>query len=200
MHDLPWTALPLTALGIKSGGSPAVILEIATVPLINGRLQPLGAYHSIINPGRFIPPHPSIPQDLENNLLALGPSLADIRPELEARLHGRAIICHDADRTWQLLAEHCPNIKPVALFDTLHLAQAARPDVLRRSLTALLRCYKLAEQAEQLAAGVRPQRALWDAVSVGLLLPTLITAWSQRRTVPIADELADVPSPMAVCP
>ncbi|MER6171382.1 3'-5' exonuclease [Streptosporangium sp. NPDC001681] len=202
MYDQPWSALPLTAIGVKISGDdgPTAIVEIATVPLINGRLQPRDAYHSIVKPDRFVPPRPSIPPGLENDFLALGPSLQDIQPELVARLHGRAIVCHDTDRTWKLLAQHYPAIEPVAVFDTLRLAQAIRPEVQRRSLTALLRWHELTDQARQLASGVRPHRALWDAVGVGLLLPVLIKAWSATRGAPSAGELADASSPLAVCP
>ncbi|WP_344921044.1 hypothetical protein [Streptosporangium oxazolinicum] len=85
------------------------------------------------------------------------------------------------------------------MFDTLRLAQAASPEVLRHSMNALLRWHKLAEQTEQLAAGVQPQRALWDAVGVGLLPPALITTWSERRDAPSTSELANVSPPLTIC-
>ncbi|MET8054794.1 3'-5' exonuclease [Streptosporangium sp. NPDC005286] len=181
MHDQPWHELPLTALGVKiSGGVSPAIVDVAVVPLLEGRPHMGGAYHSIVNPHRSVAPRPSIPPGLENDILALGPPLPYIRAKLTARLTGRAIICHDVNQTWRLLAQYCPDVQPVVCFDTLHLTQIVRPDVQRRSLTALLRWHELAEQTSSLAAEVPAQRALWDAVGVGLLLPVLIRAWESR--------------------
>ncbi len=178
MPNQPWMTAPLVAFDLEGTGGQdrenEAILEVGVVPLVGGRPDVERAYHSIVNPGRRIPRRPWSPPGLTNDLLALGPKLEHILPELVARLDGAYIVGHNVAVDWRLLSLRCPGIRPAALIDTLKLAKMIRSGSQRNSLTALLTHYRLVEEVTGLAPDGEPHRALWDAVGAGLLLGRLI--------------------------
>lgn len=174
----PWTDAPLVALDLEGSGAQdhddEAILEIALVPIVGGRLDLDGAYTTLINPERPIPRRPWISPGLTNNNLAEAPPLADVEPELAARLDGHHIIGHNVGVDWRLLHRHCPKIKPAGIIDTLRLARHIHPRGKGLSVTGLLERHNLAAHIAELAPGSQPHRAAWDATAVALLLTSLI--------------------------
>ncbi|MFD0885465.1 exonuclease domain-containing protein [Streptosporangium algeriense] len=178
MHDQPWTAVPhLVAFDLEGTGGQdrerEAVLEVAVVPLDGGCPDLLGAYHSVVNPGRYIPPHRWISPGLTNDLLGLAPPLEHIQPELVARLSDAVVIGHNVRVDARLLGLCCPGIRLAGLIDTLKLARFVHPHNRRLGLTALLDHYGLTEEVNELTGSV-PHRALWDAVGAALLLGCLL--------------------------
>ncbi|MFG1880106.1 exonuclease domain-containing protein [Sphaerisporangium sp. NPDC049003] len=198
MPNQLWMAAPLVAFDLEGTGGQdrenEAILEVGVVPLAGGRPDVDRAYHSIVNPGRRIPRRPWSPPGLTSDMLALGPTLDHILPELMARLNGAYIVGHNVTVDWRLLSLRCPGIRPAALIDTLKLARLIRSGSRRNSLTALLTHYQLTDEVFHLAVGGQPHRALWDAVGAGLLLRTLVEKlFGQTITVDKLRQVAGVP-------
>ena len=173
-----WKDAPLVALDLEGSGAQEqdgeAILEIAIVPITRGLPSPPGSYTTLINPGRPVPRRPWISPGLTTSVLADAPSLADVTPELTARLAGKVIVGHNVGVDWRLLHRRCPDIRPAGLIDTLRLARYVHPGVKGRSLTALLSRYKLTSRVRELAKGSQPHRALWDSTGTALLLAELV--------------------------
>src|SRR5215472_3029258 len=122
-----WTAAPLVALDLEGSGAQdhenEAILEIAVVPVTGGCPDTVGAYTTLINPGRRIPQRPWISPGLTSAVLDAAPAPADIGPELARRINGRILAGHNVRVDWRLLHRRYPTITPAALIDTLRLAR-----------------------------------------------------------------------------
>ncbi|MER7128873.1 3'-5' exonuclease [Streptosporangium saharense] len=178
MHDQPWTAVPrLVAFDMEGTGGQdrerEAVLEVAVVPLDGGCPDLSDAYHSVVNPDRYIPPHRWISPGLTNDLLGLAPPLEHVQPELATRLDGAVVVGHNVRVDARLLELRCPGIHVARLIDTLKLARLVHPHNRRLGLTALLDHYELTEEVSELTGSV-PHRALWDAVGAALLLGSLL--------------------------
>jgi DNA polymerase-3 subunit epsilon len=178
MTGTSWKDAPLVALDLEGTGAQdrddEAILEIATVPLADGRPSLDDAYTTLINPQRPVPKRRWISPGLTNEVLTEAPTLDIVAPQLATRLDGRIIVGHNVGVDWRLLHRRCPSIRPTGLIDTLRLARHVHAGEKHRGLTALLERHKLTEQVTALAPGSRPHRALWDTTGAALLLETLI--------------------------
>ncbi len=165
-QDAALVAIDLEGTGAQDGAQED-ILEIALVPLHAGAVQVAESYSTVINPARHIAARPWLSPGLTNQLLADGPPLDRVEPELAARLHGRILVGHNVGVDWRLLYRRCPTVTPTALIDTLRLARHLGQRT-SNSLTALLDRHNLTRQVTDLAVGSQPHRALWDAIGAGL--------------------------------
>ncbi|MEU6718968.1 3'-5' exonuclease [Nonomuraea sp. NPDC046802] len=178
MRDQTWTAAELVALDLEGTGGQdrqnEAILEIAVVPLAEGRPDMGAAWHSLINPGRPIRPRPWISPGLTGAALAHAPSLDELRSTIAEKLHDRILVGHNVGVDWRLIHLRLPDIEPVGLVDTARLARHLRPNLKRWNLTGLLTEYGLEDQVKALVPNGQPHRALWDAVGAALLLAALV--------------------------
>lgn len=176
--DTFWKDAPLVALDLEGTGAQdrdaEAILEIAVVPINEGRPSLDEAYTTLINPQRPVPRRPWISPGLTNRTLADAPPLAEVEPELAARLNGRVIVGHNITVDWRLLHRRCPAIQPAGLIDTLRLARHVDPGHKRKSLAALLEQHGLLDTVSNYAPGSQAHRALWDTIGTALLLRALI--------------------------
>ena len=191
-----WRTAPLVALDLEGSGAQdredEAILEIAVVPFTAGQPDTAAAYSTLINPGRTIPRRPWISPGLTTAILAAAPGPADIEPELARRVSGHVMVGHNVRVDWRLLHRRYPAIAPVALIDTLRLARRLKLGT-GNTLSSLTAHLKLTSQAEHLAAGSQPHRALWDAVATALLLPALIArCWPSGVTLSVLLEAAGI--------
>lgn len=180
MTGTSWKDAPLVALDLEGSGAQdrddEDILEIALIPITGGRPSMASAYTTVINPGRPIPRRPWISPGLTSDVLAAAPYLADVAPELAARLEGKIIVGHNVGVDWRLLHRRCPDAGPGDLIDTLRLARHVHPGSKGNGLAALLDRHHLTETVTALAPGSQPHRALWDTIGAALLLTALIDA------------------------
>jgi DNA polymerase-3 subunit epsilon len=178
MPDQPWTAADLVALDLEGTGGQdrqdEAILEIAAVPLAEGRPDMSAAWDSLINPGRWISPRPWISPGLTGNALSTAPNLDELGDTIAARLHGCILVGHNIGVDWRLIHLRLPDIQPAALLDTARLARHLRPTAKRWNLTGLLEEYGLDDAVKALVPHGQPHRALWDAVGAALLLGELV--------------------------
>jgi DNA polymerase III epsilon subunit-like protein len=178
MRDQTWTTAELVALDLEGTGAQdrqnEAILEIAVVPLTEGRPDMDAAWHSRVNPGRWIQPRPWISPGLAEDALADAPSLDSLRDTIAAKLHGRFLVGHNVGVDWRLVHLRLPGIEPVGLIDTARLVRHLRPDIKRWNLTGLLAQYGLDDEVKALVPDGQPHRALWDAVGAALLLAELV--------------------------
>jgi DNA polymerase-3 subunit epsilon len=178
MTETSWKDAPLVALDLEGTGAQdrddEAILEIAIVPLVDGRPSLDDAYTTLINPQRPVPKRPWISPGLTNDALSEAPTLDKIAPQLATRLDGRIIVGHNVGVDWRLLHRRCPGIRPAGLVDTLRLARHVHAGEKGNGLTALLERHNLTDQVSALAPGSQPHRALWDTIGAALLLATLV--------------------------
>lgn len=197
MNGTPWYEAPLVALDLEGSGAQdrehEAILEIATVPIRNGRPDPADAYCTLVNPGRPIPARPWISPGLTNQILGAAPTLETVEPILAERLNGCYIVGHNVGVDWRLLHRRCPTIRPAGLLDTLRLARHVNATP-RNGLARLVAAYDLTTQTDTVAAGSQPHRALWDTTAAALLLVTLIQrAWQTTATIDQLTDIAGIP-------
>ncbi|HZN18537.1 MAG TPA: 3'-5' exonuclease [Micromonosporaceae bacterium] len=171
-RDAPLVALDLEGSGAQDGADEA-ILEIAVVPLRGGRPDCDGAYTTLVNPGRFIPPRPWLSPGLAGRILSAAPPLGEVGPRVAAMVNGMVIVGHNIGVDWRLLHRRCPRLAPAGLLDTLRIARHLQLPG-KHKLTTLLASFNLTGQVTAAAPGSRPHRALWDTVGTALLLETLI--------------------------
>ncbi|MEU7749372.1 3'-5' exonuclease [Nonomuraea sp. NPDC049158] len=178
MQDQPWTAAELVALDLEGTGAQdrqnEAILEIAVVPLAEGCPDMGAAWHSIINPGRWIRPRPWISPGLSGAALTNAPNLDALRGRIAEKLHGRILVGHNIGVDWRLIQLRLPDIEAASLIDTARLVRHLRPDIKRWNLTVLLAQYGLEDQVKALVPNGQPHRALWDTVGAALLLAELV--------------------------
>lgn len=191
-----WKTAPLLALDLEGSGAQEreneAILEIAIVPLADGKPDVTAAWSTLINPGRKIPRRPWISPGLTTDVLAAAPAPADVEPEIARRVDGHIIVGHNVGVDWRLLHRRYPALAPAGLLDTLRLARSLKLGS-KNSLTALIDQLELTPQVERLAAGSQPHRALWDTMATALLLPVLAA-----RRWPSGASLAEIAEAAAV--
>ncbi|MEV4472790.1 3'-5' exonuclease [Nonomuraea sp. NPDC049504] len=178
MHDQPWTAADVVAIDLEGTGSQdrqdEAILEIAAVPLAEGRPHMSEAWVTAINPGRWISPRPWISPGLTGNALAGAPALDEVSGVIAEKLNGKILLGHNIGVDWRLIHLRLPHIEPARLLDTARLIRHLRPNIKRWNLTGLLTHYELGDQVTALVPDGQPHRALWDAVGAALLLAELV--------------------------
>jgi len=174
---IPWHQAPLVALDLEGtgaqDGSREAVLEIASVPIANGRPDTSNAYHTLVNPRRPIPTRPWTSPGLTNRALRDAPGLDTVEPALAARLNGHYLVGHNVGVDWRLLKQRCPSIKPAGLIDTLRLARC-HGIAGGNGLAQLIAAYDLTAMIDALAVGSQPHRALWDTIATAVLLATLV--------------------------
>ena len=209
-----WKDAPLVALDLEGSGAQdrddEAILEIAVVPILGGSPSLPDAYSTLINPGRAIPKRPWVSPGLTNDVLADAPHLAEVSPELTARLNGKVIVGHNVGVDWRLLHRRCPAIQPQALIDTLRLARHIHPGSKGNGLSALLDRHHLTAAVTDLVPASGPHRALWDTTGSALLLAKLIEDLPGEDTMSLtellqiaghlAEDAGNAPSPQTQQP
>ncbi|NRQ31263.1 3'-5' exonuclease [Nonomuraea sp. NN258] len=179
MPELPWTDADLVVIDLEGTGGQdrrdEAILEIAIVPLADGRPDMRAAWDTTINPGRWINPRPWISPGLTGDALAGAPTLDELRDTIVKKLSGRVLVGHNVGVDWRLLHLRLPELEPAGLIDTAALTRHLRPDIKRWNLAGLLDQYTLTDHVNALVPHGRPHRALWDAVGAALLLAELVS-------------------------
>ncbi|MGW4412960.1 3'-5' exonuclease [Nonomuraea sp. NPDC004702] len=177
MLDQLWTALPLVAFDVVGTGGrdwrDQAVLEVAAVPVTEGRPNMAAAWAATVNPGRRVEPKPWISPELTGDALAHAPTLQDLRATIAGKLNGRYLVGHDIGDDWRLLNLRLSDIRPAGLIDTARLAEYLWPGTTGRSLLNLLGRYDLDHHVEILVPDKRVRRATWKAVGAAVLLSAL---------------------------
>ena len=169
----PLLALDAIAIDTETTGldaRKARIVEIALVPIVNGRLDAASAYRCLIRPDVAIPARATRIHGIDAAAVQQAPPFAQIWSELEARIGGAVLIGHAVGFDLAVLMRECERAglawtRPRAL-DTRLLAEVAAPD---------LAGYSLENIAAWLDVEVADRHsALGDAATAGRLFLALL--------------------------
>lgn len=183
----PFAAAPVSVVDTETTGfSPAyggLLVELARVDLDGG--AETGAWSSLLDPGRRIPPGATAVHGITDTMVAGAPRAAAVAPAFRAALGSRTLVFHNAWFDLPFLvammreAGEPPILNPVV--DTLGLS---------RGLTGA-GGNTLGEIAERLGVA-RPgaHRALADARTTAAVFLALAARWHRERGVRSLAELA----------
>ncbi len=132
----PLIALDAFVIDTETTGldpAKARIVEIAAVPLKNGRLDDTAALRRLVNPGEPIPPAATAIHAIDDRAVAAAPGFAAAWPEFAAALSGAILIGHRLGFDLAVLKRECARaglawVAPRTL-DTGLLAQVAEPNL-----------------------------------------------------------------------
>jgi exodeoxyribonuclease X len=149
-----------------NGHQPPDLIELAVVPVENGRPVPACARATLVHPPRPITPFATRVHHITDQHVAGAPAWKEIAEQVKADLDGAWIAAHNAHVDYRVLARHLPDWTPTGVLDTLRLARATYPDADGHGLDALL-AYTAVPLDE--VPGQR-HRAAYDAHATSLLL------------------------------
>lgn len=154
-----------------TGGAPTRghrITEIAVVEVRDGALS--DAFHTLVNPGRRIPPRISALTGITDRMVAGAPYFDEVADRVLERLRGRVFVAHNARFDWRFvtaqLADALGEVPDVKRLCTVRMARRLLPELRRRNLDAVTRHFGL-EVASR-------HRALGDAEATARVLLRLL--------------------------
>lgn len=194
-----WRDADLVALDLEGSGpqdpTGEAILEIAIVPIRQGRPATDAAFSTLINPGRKIRRGPWISPGITNDVLSAAPPAAAVEPDIVRMLDGKTVVGHNVRVDWRLLHKRFPEAAPMGLVDTLRFARTLHPEQKKgHGLAAWIERLNLTDAVNDAAPDSRPHRALWDTVATAFLLGALMDkAGRNYQTVTYLTTVAGVP-------
>lgn len=171
---MPWRVHTYVAVDLEgTGGQDAQreeILDIALIEIRDGRVTEK-IFHSLLNPGRRFRRLPWLPHDITNEQVATAASFVSIIPVLMEFVNGRVLVAHNARVDWRLLKRKCPDLRPLAVLDTLRLARTLYPEMKGRGGFSLRSLEKqLGLPTPHREESGTPHRALADSMLTAALL------------------------------
>jgi exodeoxyribonuclease X len=191
----PGTWPPLLVVDVEgNGASPPDLVEVAVLPVRDGRPDTGTAGAWLIRPPRPVTPFAARVHGLTDEALASCPSWQEVAGQVRALLGGAWIAAHNAHVDHRVLSAHLPGWEPAGVVDTLRLARAARPG---------LPSYTLGSLVGHLAPDLRHapdqrHRARFDAYATARLLLDLAKAyptWERLTAVAVPPGLPGLPRP-----
>jgi DNA polymerase III epsilon subunit-like protein len=178
-----------------NGTNPPDLVEIAALPLRDGRPDTTTAGAWLIRPERPVTARAASIHGLTNDLLADKPSWAELA-DLVGEFLGTAWICaHNAHVDYRALSHHLPKWEPAGVIDTLRLAKATYQGLDTYSLDSLIKHVGLdLSQAPR----VGRHRAPYDAYATAQLLLTMAShyeTWDQLIAAAVPPGLPGAPQP-----
>ncbi|MFW6690172.1 exonuclease domain-containing protein [Streptomyces sp. MAR4 CNX-425] len=130
---------PLYVVDVEgNGANPPDLVEIAAVPLTDGRPRPDQIRQWLIRPPTPIPARISRIHGITNQMTADAPAWPEIADEVHRTLDGAWIAAHSASVEYRVLGSHLPGWQPAGVIDTLRLAKHTAPRRSAYSLDTLL--------------------------------------------------------------
>ncbi len=157
------------------------ITEIGVIEVYRGHL--IGEWSTLVNPGMSIPPAIQALTGINNNMVALAPSFAEIQRELLQRLEGRLFIAHNARFDYGFLKNEfrrCGVSFNARVLCTVKLSRKLYPQHARHNLDTLLERHGLDCEARHRALG--DARVLW----------LLAQKWTEERGSTLVQTAVDV--------
>jgi DNA polymerase III epsilon subunit-like protein len=177
-----------------NGANPPDLVEIAALPIRDGRPDVGTAGAWLIRPARPVTPFAARVHGLTNEILASCPAWPDVAGQVR-RLLGDAWICaHNAHTDYRALSAHLPGWAPAGVLDTLRLARTTWPGLPAYSLDALLET----AQPDLSAVPDRRHRARYDAYATARLLLAMAEhypSWDQLAAAAVPPGLPGAPQP-----
>ena len=149
--------------------------QVGLVCVERGRLRPASRFSSLLRVGsRPFSRHAPGRHAALRGEIARAPALADLWPQMRARLEGGTLGAHNAATEKKILRRAFPLHHFGPWVDTLKLVRMAYPALASHKLDDLLPVLGLQGRAAKLAPRHAPHDALFDAISAGLLLEHLM--------------------------
>lgn len=121
-----------------NGATPPDLVEVATVPINDGRIDAVRARAWLIRPPRPITRFVTGVHGITNAAVAHAAAWTDIANDVGAELDGAWIAAHNASVEYRVLKAHLPHWEPTGVIDTLRLSRAIHPDGAKHNLDAAI--------------------------------------------------------------
>ncbi|PZT75914.1 MULTISPECIES: 3'-5' exonuclease [unclassified Streptomyces] len=177
-----------------NGGHPPDLVEVAALPVRDGRPDTGTAGAWLTRPKRPVTSFAARVHGLTNQVLADKPGWDEIKGAVHGLLGTAWIVAHHAHVDYRVLSAHLPQWQPAGVIDTLRLAKATYPVLPRYSLDALLK-HAAPDLSE--APGQR-HRATFDAYATAQLLIVMADrydSWEQLVVAAVPPGLPGAPEP-----
>jgi len=168
----PLAKLRYAVVDVETTGGPYRhghrITEVAIYEIRDGVVA--DEYHTLVNPGRVIPPRIEVLTGISNGMVSSAPYFDQIAPDILERLEGRIFVAHNVRFDWgflsQQLAEAIGEVPSVERLCTVRMARRILPRLRRRNLDVLARHFDIE---------ITPRhRAHGDALATARILLRLI--------------------------
>jgi DNA polymerase III epsilon subunit-like protein len=193
MNFSTWPALLVVDVE-GNGTNPPDLVEVAALPIRDGKPDTSTAGAWLIRPPRPVTPFAARVHGLTNETLASCPSWSKVSGQVGGLLGGRWIAAHGAHVDYRVLSAHLPDWQPAGVIDTLRLARAACPGLSSYGLDALIK-----QRTPDLTSALdQRHRARFDAYATALLLLDLAErypTWDQLAAVAVPPGLPGAPEP-----
>ena len=198
---------PLVFLDLETTGATASFDRITEIGLIEvERGEYVREWSTLVNPQMRIPPFIESLTGINNDMVALAPTFAEVAQGLKARLNGRLLIAHNARFDYGFLKAEFGRLDIKYSSDlvcTVKLSRKLYPSHARHNLDSLMERHGVNCDARHRALG--DARVLWDLVQKwrselgAAALDTAAAAQIKSPTLPpglselVLDELPETP-------
>ncbi|MEU2585316.1 3'-5' exonuclease [Streptomyces avermitilis] len=193
MNFSTWPALLVVDVE-GNGANPPDLVEVAALPVRDGRPDKSTAKAWLTRPNRPVTSFATRVHGLSNNDLADKPAWAEIADQVHAFM-GTAWICaHNAHTDYRVLSAHLPGWKPAGVLDTLRLARATFPKLSGYSLDDLITHV----DPDLSEAPAQRHRATFDAFATAQILTAMAAhyeTWDQLVAAAVPPGLPGAPEP-----
>lgn len=149
-----------------NGAQPPDLVEVAAVPVREGRLDQDAARAWLIRPPKPVTAAATRVHGLSNAGLVSAPSWETVADQVRTTLGSAWIAAHNAHTDHRVLAAHLPGWSPDGVIDTLRLARTVHPGLRSYTLDHLIQHF----QPGLADAPAQRHRAGYDAYAAGQLL------------------------------
>ena len=168
----PLSSLPYAVVDVETTGGPYSrghrMSEVAIYEVRDGAIA--DEYHTLLNPGRRIPPRIQVLTGITDEMVAGAPAFEDVAEEVASRIEGRVFVAHNVRFDWGFLSRQlvdalgeAPQVERLC---TVRLARRLLPRIRHRNLDAL---------ASHFDIPIRPRhRAHGDALATARILLRLL--------------------------
>ncbi|MFD9503471.1 exonuclease domain-containing protein [Streptomyces sp. NPDC060035] len=193
MNFSTWPALLVVDVE-GNGTNPPDLVEVAALPVRQGRPDTSTAGAWLTRPRRPVTPFAARVHGLTNERLATEPGWDEIADQVHTHLNNSWVCAHNAHVDYRVLAAHLPLWQPAGVLDTLRLAKATHPDLPKYSLDALIEHIR----PDLSTAPAHRHRATFDAYATAQLLIAMAAhfdTWDQLVAAAVPPGLPGAPEP-----
>ncbi|MEU4095942.1 3'-5' exonuclease [Streptomyces sp. NPDC026673] len=176
-----------------NGQTPPDLVEVAALPITDGRPDKTRAGAWLTKPRRPITGFATRVHGLTNQALASAPGWEEIADHVHTLLGTAWIAAHNAHVDYKVLHAHLPRWEPAGVLDTLRLAKATY-DLPRYSLDAVLEHV----QPDMSEAPAHRHRATYDTWATAQLLVAMARhygTWDDLVAAAVPPGLPGAPEP-----
>ncbi|MER6187683.1 3'-5' exonuclease [Streptomyces sp. NPDC001652] len=193
MKFATWPALLVVDVE-GNGANPPDLVEVAALPVRDGRLDTSTAGWWLTRPNSPVTPFAARVHGLTNDALADKPAWTEVADQVRTFLGNTWICAHSAHTDYRVLSAHLPGWEPAGVLDTLRLARNVFPDLGKYSLDRLIDHVR---PDLRKAPGAR-HRATFDAFATAQLLIAMASrydTWDQLVAAAVPPGLPGAPEP-----